>query len=184
MMSTENQLPQRSSLIGTIANNRSALSKAFARVADILIQDPGAFMNRSIQEIAVAAGVSEPSVVRFCRHYGYKGMPEFRIALAMALNESDSTSKRPFLEPMVEDKAFVNRDMKLAIAKQAVQLVEHDRSLIIDSGSTTQLFAWQLRTLSGRTILTTGLNIVEALWGCKQHTIILPGAPCGSTQKR
>ena len=175
MISTEKQRLQRSSLIETIVSDQSALSKAFRRVADSLIQDPGAFMNRSIQEIAVAAGVSEPSVVRFCRHYGYKGVPEFRIALAMSLIESNSTSNRPFLEPMVEDKAFVNRDMKLAIAKQALKLVEHDRSLILDSGSTTQLFAWQLRAISGRTILTTGLNIVEALWGCKQHTIIMPG---------
>ena len=29
--------------------------------------------------------------------------------------------------------------------------------------------------MSGRTILTTGLNILETLWGCRQHTVILPG---------
>ena len=29
--------------------------------------------------------------------------------------------------------------------------------------------------MSSRTILTTGLNILETLWGCSQHTVILPG---------
>jgi DeoR family galactitol utilization operon repressor len=47
--------------------------------------------------------------------------------------------------------------------------------MILDSGSTLQLFAQRLRLAGGRTILTTGLNIVETLWGCRQHTIILPG---------
>ena len=132
-------------------------------------------MTLPIQGIAAAAGVSDPSVIRFCRRYGYKGMPDFRIALAMSLAEKNASFKRPFLEPTVADKAFVNRDLKLAIARKARKLVDADRSLILDLGSTTQLFAEQLRTLSGRTILTTGLNIIEALWGCDQHALILPG---------
>ena len=70
---------------------------------------------------------------------------------------------------------FVNRRMKVAVAREAVKLIEVDRSMILDSGSTLQLFAHHLRTATGRTIMTTGLNIVETLWGCRQHTIILPG---------
>ena len=56
-----------------------------------------------------------------------------------------------------------------------MKLIETDRSMILDSGSTLQLFAQHLRTASGRTILTTGLNIIETLWGSRQHTVILPG---------
>ena len=163
------------SLVGLIHGDLPGLSKAFARVAGVLIDVPAKFMTWSIQEIALAAGVSEPSVGRFCRHYGFKGVPDFRIALAISLAEGSTSSNRLFLEPTIGDKAFVNRDLKLAIAEKALELIAEDRSLIVDSGSTTQLFARQLRTQSGRTILTTGLNVVEALWGCTQHTIILPG---------
>jgi DeoR family transcriptional regulator, aga operon transcriptional repressor len=170
-----NQLPSRRSLVEIVENDLPVLSKAFQRIAGLLVNAPGKFMILPIQGIAAAAAVSDPSVIRFCRRYGYKGMPDFRIALAMSLAEKNASFKRPFLEPTVADKAFVNRDLKLAIARKARKLVEADRSLILDSGSTTQLFAEQLRTLSGRTILTTGLNIIEALWGCDQHALILPG---------
>ncbi len=175
IMNSVDQLPPVRSLVQMIQGGLPTLSKAFGRIATVLIEVPGKFMTWSVQDIAAAAGVSEPSVIRFCRHYGYKGMPDFRIALAISLAEGNTSSNRLFLEPTIDDKAFVNRDLKLAIAKKALELVEADRSLILDSGSTTQLFAQQLRTHSGRTILTTGLNIVEALWGCIQHTIILPG---------
>ena len=175
IMNTSAQPPSKQSLVGMIHGDLPALSKAFARIAGVLIDVPAKFMTWSIQEIASAAAVSEPSVVRFCRHYGFKGMPDFRIALAISLAEGSTSSNRLFLEPTIGDKAFVNRGLKLAIAQKALDLVAADRSLVLDSGSTTQLFARQLRTHSGLTILTNGLNIVEALWGCTQHTIILPG---------
>lgn len=175
IMNTSDQSASKPSLVSMIQGDLPSLSKAFARIAGVLIDVPGKFMTWSIQEIASAAGVSEPSVVRFCRRYGFKGMPDFRIALAISLAEGSTSSNRLFLEPTIGDKAFVNRELKLAIAQKALDLVAADRSLILDSGSTTQLFARQLRTHSGRTILTTGLNIVEVLWGCTQHTIMLPG---------
>jgi len=164
-VSMANPSDARGSLIETIASDRASLSKVFGRIADILIDAPSNFMSRSIQDIAAAASVSEPSVVRFCRHYGFNGVPEFRIALAMSLVAENAANSRPFLEPTVADKSFINRSMKLAVARAAMTLLEADRSLIIDSGSTTQLFAQHLRTAPGKTILTTGLDIVETLWG-------------------
>jgi DeoR family galactitol utilization operon repressor len=174
-MSIVEQVQSNGSLIGRIQADRPKLSKAFGLVADVLIEGPAQFMAWSVQEISAAAGVSEPSVVRFCRHYGFNGVPEFRIALAMSLVSENSVAHRPFLEPTIADKAFVNRNMKIAVAREAAGLLEADRSIILDSGSTLQYFAQHLRSLSGRTILTTGLNILETLWGCRQHTIILPG---------
>jgi DeoR family galactitol utilization operon repressor len=172
---TMDQLHSKALLMELIRADFPSLSKAFARVAALLIDTPGRFMTWSIHDIAAAAGVSEPTVIRFCRRYGYKGVPDFRIAVAISLAEREAPPSRQFIEPMVGDKAFVNHDLKLAIARKARPLAESDRSLILDSGSTTQLFAQQLRTAPPLTILTTGLNIVETLWGCDQHTLILPG---------
>lgn len=174
-MSVVEQIQSKGSLIGRIKADRAKLSKAFGLIADVLIEGPAQFMALSVQEISAAAGVSEPSVVRFCRHYGFNGVPEFRIALAMSLVAENSGAHRAFLEPNIADKTFVNRDMKIAVAREAAHLLETDRSLILDSGSTLQYFAQHLRSLESRTILTTGLNILETLWGCRQHTIILPG---------
>ena len=162
-------------LIEQIRADLPELSKASGCVAELLIREPTKFMNWPSKEIAAGAGVSEPTVIRFCRHYGFKGIPEFRIALAMSLAAANAGSNSRFLEPNVADKAFVNRKRKLAIAKKALELFEPDRAVILDSGSTIQLFAQGLRKATGRTILTTGLNIVETLWGCTQHKIIMPG---------
>ncbi len=174
-MSESGFLQHRGSLIDRIVADRPSLSRAFRCVADAVIEAPGDFMVRSIQDFAAVAGVSEPSVIRFCRHFGFDGVPEFRIALAMSLAADTTAARRPFLEPNITDKAFVQRGTKLAIAKKAASLIDSDQSLILDSGSTVQMFAQHLRTVAGRTILTTSLGIVETLWGCEQHRIILPG---------
>lgn len=162
-------------LIARIAEDRGNLSRAFRLVADALLADPERFMAGSVQEISTSAGVSQPSVVRFCRHYGFNGVPDFRIALAMSLVAQSNAPSRPFLEPSMADKANVNTDKKMAIAIAALDLIETDRAVILDSGSTLQLFAGHLRDASGLTILTAGLNIVETLWGCRQHSLIMPG---------
>lgn len=162
-------------LLTRITEQRDSLSRAFRLVADVLLADPERFMAGSVQEIAAAAGVSQPSVVRFCRHYGFSGVPDFRIALAMSLVAQNATRIRPFLEPSMADKANVNTDKKRAIAETALQLIATDRAIILDSGSTLQLFAGHLREAAPLTILTAGLNIVETLWGCRQHSVIMPG---------
>lgn len=162
-------------LVEKIRADLPELSKANRCVAELLIRAPNEFMNWPTKEIAKEAGVSEPTVIRFCRNYGFKGIPDFRIALAISLAAANVGSNHSFLEPNVADKAFVNRKRKLAIAQKALELFESDRAVILDSGSTIQLFSQGLRNVTGRTILTTGLNIVETLWGCTQHKIIMPG---------
>ena len=133
-------------------------------------------MHKSLQEIASASEVSEPTVLRYCRHFGYKGVPDFRIALAMSLVEQTNSrlANYNFIEPQLDDKAFVNRGAKIAIAQEAINLLGSDRSLILDSGSTTAAFANELAGVTALSILTTGLNIINALSRARQHTLMLP----------
>ncbi|MGF7007588.1 transcriptional regulator [Aminobacter sp. BE322] len=170
-METPHQSGQ--SLIELISNDLPELNKTFRRVGQYLLSAPDGFMHKPVQEIALAAEVSEPSVVRFCRRYGFKGLPDFRIALAMALARGSERSS--YLEPRISDKAVVNLAQKKAIARFARSLVGTDRSIIVDSGSTAQLFAESLRDAAGLVIMTTALNIVDALRDASQHTVMLPG---------
>jgi DeoR family galactitol utilization operon repressor len=130
-------------------------------------------MQLGLGDIAVAAGVSEPTVIRFCRQFGYAGMAEFRIALAIDLAGHGRTLG--LLEPSVSDKAVVNLPEKRAIAAAARQLLENDRAIIVDSGSTAALFAATLADAPSLAIMTGGLNIVEVLRGAPQHRVMLPG---------
>ncbi|HQU69973.1 MAG TPA: DeoR/GlpR family DNA-binding transcription regulator [Albidovulum sp.] len=161
------------SLVDIVAADIPHLNKTYRSIAEYLVGAPEDFMQKPVQEIAVATGVSEPSIVRFCRRYGLKGIPDFRIQLAMSLARGNAASR--FVEPELGDKAMTNLPQKRAIATAAREMAVNFRSIIIDSGSTAQLFAELLRDADPMVILTTGLNIVDALRGAKQHTIILPG---------
>ncbi|UVC09458.1 DeoR/GlpR transcriptional regulator [Rhizobium sp. TH2] len=162
------------SLVGVIARDMPDLNKAFRRIGAYIIASPDRFMHKPLQEIARESNVSEPTVVRFCRHYGFKGVPDFRIALAMSLARQSPVAGSSFIEPGVSDKAVMNLDQKKAIARFAAALAGTDRSIIVDSGSTTQLFASRLREAPAMVIMTTGLNVVETLRGAPQHTVMLP----------
>lgn len=164
--------PTAPTLIQSISLGLGGYNKAFQLVGTYLLGSPEAFIREPLQEIARAAGVSEPTVLRFCRQFGFKGLPDFRIALAMSLARE---AQGAFIDPGVTDKAVVNLGAKRAIARFALSLVGDDRSIIIDSGSTTQLFAENLRAAQGLVIMTTGLNIAEAFRGASQHTVMLPG---------
>ncbi|WP_055045981.1 hypothetical protein [Devosia sp. A16] len=159
-------------LIQSISLGLGGYNKAFQLVGTYLLASPEAFIREPLQEIARAAGVSEPTVLRFCRQFGFRGLPDFRIALAMSLARE---AQGAFIDPGVSDKAVVNLAAKRAIARFALSLVGDDRSIIIDSGSTTQLFAENLRAANPLVIMTTGLNIAEAFRGASQHTVMLPG---------
>lgn len=165
--------PTAPTLIQSISLGLGGYNKAFQLVGTYLLASPEAFIREPLQEIARAAGVSEPTVLRFCRQFGFKGLPDFRIALAMSL--AREAGRSAFIDPGVTDKAVVNLGAKRAIARFALSLVGDDRSIIIDSGSTTQLFAENLRAAQGLVIMTTGLNIAEAFRGASQHTVMLPG---------
>lgn len=58
------------------------LSPAERRVADTVLADPEAAMHGTVASLASAAGVSDPTVIRFCRALGLDGFSGLRISLA------------------------------------------------------------------------------------------------------
>lgn len=163
------------SILSIIENDLPNISRTFKRVANFLLASPDEFMHKTVQELAKETEVSEPTLIRFCRRYGYNGVPDFRIALALSTVSGESASNGLHLEPNIEDRSFINQENKRAIAERAIDFISEGQSIIIDSGSTMSLFAETLKTAPSLTIFTTGLNVLETLWGCKQHKLMLPG---------
>lgn len=82
------QLKKRSgssTLIERVRQARTSLSGAEQRVADIVLSQPRSVLNDPIVDIARNAGVSQPTVVRFCRSLGYAGLSDFKLKLASGL---------------------------------------------------------------------------------------------------
>lgn len=60
-------------------------SKSDRRLAALVLANPHYASQASISDIAVRAGVSEPTVTRFCRALGCDGVRDFKFFLAQAL---------------------------------------------------------------------------------------------------
>ncbi|QFU76581.1 transcriptional regulator HexR [Halioglobus maricola] len=69
-------------LLADLADPRVKRSKSAHKLAACVTADPEAIVSMSTAALAGLADVSEPTVNRFCTGLGYKGFPDFKIALA------------------------------------------------------------------------------------------------------
>jgi glucokinase len=76
---------QGSAILGQIQRAMPKLSPAEKRVADHVLAHPRSALNDPIADIARAAGVSQPTVIRFCRSLGCEGLSDFKLRLASGL---------------------------------------------------------------------------------------------------
>jgi len=88
-------------IINAIELHRPDLRKSELKVADHILKQPDTVIHLRIVDLAQQAGVSEPTVVRFCRAIGCHGFQDFKLLLAQhmannpsyeefSLNEHDS----------------------------------------------------------------------------------------------
>ncbi len=88
-------------IINAIELARPDLRKSELKVADFILGQPDKVIHLRIVDLAQKAGVSEPTVVRFCRAIGCDGFQDFKLLLAQhvahnpsyeefSLNEHDS----------------------------------------------------------------------------------------------
>lgn len=72
-------------LITRMTQLLSKLRPAEKRVAEAVLNDIEAAVRASNSQLAQAAGVSEPTVTRFCRTLGCEGVRDFKLRLAQSL---------------------------------------------------------------------------------------------------
>lgn len=77
-------------LTQTISDTLVHLRKSELKVADFVLKHPLEVIRMRIVDLAGQAGVSEPTVVRFCRAVGCTGFQDFKLALAQQLASSPS----------------------------------------------------------------------------------------------
>ena len=74
-------------MLERIKSTLSSLAPAEQRVGKVLLTDPRSFSILPVTELANKAQVSKPTVVRFCRSMGYKGLSDLKLKLAGSLSE-------------------------------------------------------------------------------------------------
>ena len=74
-------------MLDRIKASLPSLAPAEQRVGKLVLQDPRAFANLPVTQLADRAHVSKPTVVRFCRIVGYDGLSDFKLKLAGSVSE-------------------------------------------------------------------------------------------------
>lgn len=75
----------RTAVIDTIKENYKNIFLAEKKVADFILENPEKAVNANVSELANYSGVSDATVIRFCKHIGYEGYYELRIMLSREL---------------------------------------------------------------------------------------------------
>lgn len=73
------------SALEAIQQQYASLSPAGRRVADRVLRDPETVPRASLAALARESGVSEPTVIRFCRAIGCSGFGDFKVRIAASV---------------------------------------------------------------------------------------------------
>ena len=81
--------------------NYNELTKSEKRIADFLIENPGDILPLYITELSDICGVSEATVVRFAKKFGFDGYQQLKIAIAQEhhaspVNENITPTDAPY----------------------------------------------------------------------------------------
>ncbi|MFM8755859.1 MAG: glucokinase [Limnohabitans sp.] len=133
-------------ILAQISRLRTQLSPAEQRVADLVLSQPRSVLGDPIHDIAQAAQVSQPTVIRFCRSVGCKGLSDFKLRLASGLSVSvpvthtQVTQEDSVLE--LGAKVLGNTANAVLQLRNALQREEIDRAItLVENASRIEIFA-------------------------------------------
>ena len=117
-----------------IQNHYPQLRKSEKKVADYVTQQSATLVQMRIVDLAAAAQVSEPTVVRFCRAMGFDGFQDFKLTLAQylvtarsyqsfQLDNRDSVEefKQKIFDSTVGSLMRIKNDLDAANIERAIQ---------------------------------------------------------------
>ncbi|MDA9247704.1 MurR/RpiR family transcriptional regulator [Gammaproteobacteria bacterium] len=76
-------------LLRQIKNTIPELRKSEKQVANFVLNDPKSVISMKTAEASSAMGISEPTLIRFCKALGFSGYQEFKINLSQQLAADD-----------------------------------------------------------------------------------------------
>lgn len=163
------------SLWASVLAARTQQAPKLRAIAGFVIDSPAEFIRMTSREICAHLGTSEPTLIRFCQGFGYTGLADFRIELALALAARGSALAVP---PQTADRRLANPQGKRRIARAALGLLSEERSLLVDNGSTVEAFSEVLGAQTDRaalTVMTSGLTVAQNVLRPGLHQVLLTG---------
>ena len=120
-------------MLEKIQSQLEQLSKSERKVAEVILTSPARAIHLSIARLANTAGVSEPTVNRFCRSLDTKGFPDFKLHLAQSLaNGTPYVNRNVDEDDSVEaytDKIFESAMASLDHVRQSLDMNAVNRAV-------------------------------------------------------
>lgn len=154
-------------------------------ICRLIEADPVAFIRSTAKELCQKLGASEPTLIKFCQRFGYSGLADFRIDLALSLamhpgmaeGVGPNRNGRRALDFGASIGAgFAANDAATdAIARAAVTLLQGDGAILIGNGANAARLAAHLDKAPPMTVMTSALDVAMTLLAQKRHQVMLPG---------
>lgn len=88
-----------------------SMTRSDLKIAKLILKSPNEFVRSSVRSVATDLGLSEPTVLRFCRTVGCEGFKDLKfrliqeLALAQAMTDQRERAARPAHAPVREERA-------------------------------------------------------------------------------
>ena len=159
------------------------LAQSDKRLADFLLDKPDRARHLSSQQLAVEAGVSQSSVVKFAQKMGFKGFPALKLALSEVLASSPTPHSMPVHNQIRGDDPLrlvgeklikenmaamhasldVNSEDKL---RESVVLLRDARRIVLTgigaSGLVARNFGWKLMKIGLNAVVEQDMHALLA----------------------
>ena len=108
--------------LSRIRQHYEHLSSTEQRIADLILDEWKRIIDMPVAQIAEEAGVSQATVVRFCRSIGFNGVPELKLYL-----------KREQLSPLGELSEVENGESPAVVAQKIMRYNKSLKAASLDS---------------------------------------------------
>lgn len=177
------------SILFMIRQRYQDLTNVEKRVADYILSHSDSISGMRIYDLAVASGVANSAVVRFCKALGYTGYAEFKFSFSAETNEP----AEPFMLPLVQrddgiieifNKVFTSnihsmyetiQHLDMDKVNEAVNLLQNARHILLIGTGPSEPVA-----IDGTFhLMQFGISASYAINGCTMRTAALNLGPGG-----
>jgi RpiR family carbohydrate utilization transcriptional regulator len=157
-------------ILEVIRTLRQALRKSERKVADLVLAQPRRLLTATLAETAVMAGVSQPTVIRFCVAIGCTGFQDLKLRLAHSLALGTPATHSVLLETD-QPEAIVEKIFDYTISSLDWARHHLDKSALAEAISVLE---------KARSIEFFGYGASGIVARDAQQKFPLFGVPCGA----
>lgn len=116
-----------------------SLSRSDLKIAKLILKSPHEFVRSSVRSVATDLGLSEPTVLRFCRTVGCEGFKDLKfrliqeLALAQAMTDQRDRAARPAARQDIEKGAPVDEAVGDRLFDTIIEALNRTRDTLVET---------------------------------------------------